>query len=107
MPAVRYITIFITASSRKEAEKIALSLLKKRLVACANIFGGVDSIFSWKGKIDKAEETLIILKTKRNLFKKIVLEVKKIHSYKTPEIIAAPIIEGSKDYLEWINRNTQ
>lgn len=101
----KFIIIFITAPSKKEARLIVSSLIKKRLIACGSILGGVDSIFIWKSKIDRASEALLILKTKKALFKKIVSEVEKLHSYDVPEIIAFPIIEGSKKYLEWINES--
>jgi len=104
MPA-EFITIFVTAPSKKEAKHIVSSLIKKRLVACANSLYGVDSTFVWKGKTEKAKEVLIVFKTKRNLFKKICSEVKQLHSYEVPEIISIPIIEGNKEYLKWIDES--
>jgi periplasmic divalent cation tolerance protein len=106
MPA-EFIIIFITAPSKKEARRIISVLINKKLIACGNILEGVDSNFIWKGKLDKARELLIILKTRRNLFKRIVSEVEKVHSYEVPEIIAMPIIDGSKEYLKWINENVK
>ena len=79
-----------------------MSLLKKRLAACANIVSGVDSSFWWAGKIDRAREVLVIMKTRRLNFRRIEKEVKRLHSYKVPEIIAIPIIAGSKEYLNWV-----
>jgi periplasmic divalent cation tolerance protein len=72
------------------------------LVACANIIFGVESRFWWKGRINKAKETLLILKTRRENFKRVEKEIKRIHSYEVPEIIALPIVAGSKSYLEWL-----
>jgi periplasmic divalent cation tolerance protein len=66
----------------------------------------VHSAFWWNGKIDKAKEVLLIIKTRRNNFKKIEKEVKRLHSYAVPEIIAVPIITGSKEYLRWIEKET-
>jgi len=103
MKTAQHIVIFITAKNRAEAEKIAGRLLEAKLIACANILDGVRSMFWWQGKIDRAEEALVVLKTRRSLFKKIVLEVKAVHSYNTPEVIAMPVIEGSADYLKWID----
>ena len=97
----------ITCQSKKEADRIVSSLLKKRLAACANIISGVDSRFWWNGKIDQAREILVILKTKRGNFKKIEKETKRLHSYEVPEIIAIPIIAGSREYLGWIGKNTR
>jgi periplasmic divalent cation tolerance protein len=103
----KFIMIMVTCPSRKEARAIADSLLKERLVACANIIPGVESKFWWKGKLDIAGEILLITKTAKVNFKKVELEVKKIHSYEVPEIIAIPITAGSKDYLNWIKDNVE
>ena len=100
---INYIVILITTKDKKEASKIAQGLLEAKLIACANIISGVQSLFWWQGKIDSAQEVLLVLKTKKILFKKLSAQVKSLHSYKTPEIISLPIINGSKDYLEWIN----
>jgi len=93
----------VTTSSKEEAEKIAAALLEKKLIACANIFGPVTSRFWWQGKIDQAEEHMIFMKTRRELFQQIANNVKRLHSYEVPEIIALSIVEGFKPYLEWIN----
>jgi periplasmic divalent cation tolerance protein len=97
-----YIIVLVTAKDKKEAEKISRGLLEAKLIACANIIAGVQSLFWWQGKIDTSKEVLLILKTKKNLFKKIIARVKSLHSYQTPEIIALPLVAGSKDYLDWI-----
>ena len=98
----RYIVVLITAKDKKEAEKIARSLLEAKLIACANIVEGVQSLFWWQGKIDSSKEVYLVLKTKKILFKKVLNQVKSLHSYQTPEIIALPIVAGSDDYLGWI-----
>jgi periplasmic divalent cation tolerance protein len=98
----RYAVIFVTAKDKKEAGKIARGLLEAKLIACANIVEGVQSLFWWQGKIDSSEEVLLVLKTKKVLFKKVSAKVKSLHSYQTPEIIALPIVDGSDDYLSWI-----
>jgi len=99
------IVVLITAKNIREANTIAAKLLEGRLIACANIIKGVHSIFTWKGKIDKANETLLICKSKKSCFAGIVKTVKKHHSYEVPEIIALPIIDGNKDYMNWIKKN--
>ncbi len=98
-----YIIILITASNRKEARKIANQLVKNRLAACVNIVGKLESVFRWKGKIDKAKEELLIIKTKKARLPELIKLVKSIHSYEVPEIIALPIIGGSRPYLRWID----
>jgi periplasmic divalent cation tolerance protein len=100
---INFIVILITAKDKKEAEKIARGLLEAKLIACANIVEGVQSLFWWQGKIDSSQEVLLVLKTKGILFKKISSKVKSLHSYQTPEIIALPVANGSKDYLDWIS----
>ena len=100
------ILIVVTAANKKEAEKIAQALLKKKLVACANIISGVSSLFWWQGKIDRCREVVLFLKTKRSLFKDITKVVKSLHSYEVPEIIALPIIEGERNYLRWLSECT-
>ena len=98
----RYMLILVTAKNKKEAQKIASELLSEKLIACANMIEGVQSMFWWEGKIDSAKETLLVLKTKQSSFKKVEAKVRLLHSYKVPEIIALPILAGSADYLKWI-----
>ncbi len=100
-----YIIIFTTCASKKEAIAIAAGLLKKRLVGCANILDSVDSRFWWKGRIDRAKEVLVTMKARRADFSEIERTIKRLHSYEVPEIIALPIVAGSKDYLAWINES--
>jgi periplasmic divalent cation tolerance protein len=102
-----YIVIYITTGSVNEAEKIGRTLVEEKLVACSNIISPIRSIYSWQGKICDDKEALMVLKTKRKLFKQIVKRVEKLHSYDVPEIIAIPIIEGSGKYLSWINEETK
>lgn len=98
-----YIIILITTKNKAEAKTIANGLLKERLIACANIIEGVESLFFWQGKLDKSKEALMVVKTKQKYFKEIVSKVKLLHSYQTPEIIALPLIAGNYDYLKWID----
>jgi periplasmic divalent cation tolerance protein len=97
-----YVVVFVMVSDEKEATKIVRNLLKERLIACANIVGPVSSLFWWKGKIDKASEFLVIMKSRKNLFKKLSERVKELHSYEVPEVIALPITEGLPSYLNWL-----
>jgi periplasmic divalent cation tolerance protein len=102
-----YITVFVTAPSKKEAMKISSAVLNKKLAACANIVSGIDSHYWWRGKIEHARETLIILKTTSKLFNRLAQEIKKNHSYEVPEIVALPIAAGSSDYLKWIGESVR
>lgn len=101
-----YIVVFITVKDTDEAQKIAKALIKRRQAACVNIVPAVNSHFWWKDKLDSTQESLLIAKTKESLLPELIRSVKKIHSYSIPEIIALPIVGGSRDYLEWIDSET-
>lgn len=103
----KYVVVFITTKNITEAKKISERLLNERLAACINIVKGVQSMFWWEGKVDKAFEALLIVKTKKSLLQKLIKTVKSSHSYTVPEIIALPIIDGNKDYLKWIDKSSQ
>jgi periplasmic divalent cation tolerance protein len=98
-----YIIVFITAGDGEEAGRIGRRLLEERLAACVNTIGGVESQFWWQGKLDKAREVALVVKTKAGLLPEIIESVKKAHSYELPEIIALPIVGGSREYLDWID----
>ncbi len=102
-----YSVILSTCSSEKEANKISKCLLDKKIIACVNILDGVKSMYWWKGKIVKDNECLMIIKTKKSLVKNVIASIKKMHSYKVPEIIELPIKKGNKDYLDWISKVTK
>ena len=101
------IIIYVTCASLKEANRISGILLDKKLVACVSLIKGVTSRYWWKGKIDKSSEVILIMKSRKSLFKNIVTEIKEHHSYEVPEIIAVPIIAGNPDYLKWIKDSTK
>jgi periplasmic divalent cation tolerance protein len=97
------VVIMVTAASRRECRKIARHLVDKKLAACVNITQPIESVYRWEGKIVGEKEYLMLIKSTRELFPEIKLEISKLHSYHTPEIICLPIIEGSQDYLQWIS----
>ena len=107
MKEVAYIVLLITASNSEEAYKIAEVLLNQRKAACVNIVPGVSSLFWWQDKLDSAQESLLIVKTKASLLPEVISLVKGIHSYDVPEIIALPIVGGNQDYLEWIGKEVK
>ena len=98
-----YIIILVTCKNELEAEKITQSLLEQRLIACGNIVSRVTSFFNWLGKIDKAEECLVVMKSRMDLFSQVSEQVKNMHSYEVPEVLALQIVEGSKAYLDWMS----
>ncbi|MBI3399766.1 MAG: divalent-cation tolerance protein CutA [Deltaproteobacteria bacterium] len=99
----KYILVLITAGSLKEGEKIGASLVEGGLAACCNIIPEIKSIFAWKGEIRKEREVLLLVKSKASLLKEVEAQVKKVHSYEVPEIIAFPIEAGLQDYFKWMD----
>lgn len=102
-----YVVIFITTVNKKESEKIARALVSKNMAACVNIVEQVNSLFKWKGKLERQREFLLIVKSKKSLMPKLIKLVKSLHSYNVPEIIALPIIAGNKEYLDWLGESTR
>jgi periplasmic divalent cation tolerance protein len=96
------VIVLVTAGSLRESKKIARQLVSSRLAACVNISSPVQSLYRWQGKVANDREFLLIIKTSRHRFEEVRSCVAKIHSYTTPEIISLPIIDGSLDYLQWI-----
>ncbi len=100
------IIVFITASKENEAEKIAKGLVEARLAGCVNIVRDIRSIYMWQGKVEDEKEVLMIAKTRKKFFNAFEKKVKELHSYTVPEIIAVPVVEGSKNYLAWLKEVT-
>lgn len=97
-----FILVYLTCGSLKEAEKIAKTLVKEKLIACANYFP-ISSTYSWKGKITTEKEYLILCKTTKKNFPSIKQVIQKVHSYELPAIVSIPTEGGSADYLRWIS----
>ena len=101
-----YVVVYVTASDVKEARKIAEAVVGERLAACANIYPEIRSIYWWQGKVEESGESALVLKTRRELVPKVVEMVKRLHSYTVPCIVALPIAEGNREFLEWIKSET-
>ena len=97
------VVIMVTAASRRECRKIARHLVEAKLAACVNITQAVESLYHWEGKVADEKEFVLLIKSTRDLFPEIKAEISKIHSYHTPEIICLPIIDGSRNYLQWVS----
>jgi periplasmic divalent cation tolerance protein len=97
------IVILSTCGSAEEAEKIAAALVESQAAACVNIVPGIRSIYGWKGAVERAAEWLLLIKTRRELFDRVAAELRKLHSYQVPELIALPVTAGSESYLAWID----
>ncbi len=102
-----YIQISTTTETKDQAQKIAKYLVEQKMAACVQITGPIESTYRWKGKVEIASEYLCLIKTRTSLFKKVETAIKELHPYETPEIIAVPIVKGSKEYLNWLNGETQ
>ena len=96
------IVVLSTASSAAEAETIARRLVDERLAACVNVVTGVRSFYRWKGKIEDSGEWLLVIKSSRGRFEELRAALEKLHSYDVPEVIALPVVEGTKNYLHWM-----
>ena len=107
MPNVEAALVLVTVSGQQEADRISSVLLEERKAACVNIIPKVASRYWWQGKIDSADELLLLIKTRMALVPQIVQLVKQNHSYTVPEIIAIPIAAGSEEYLAWIDAETR
>lgn len=102
-----FISIYIITNNEKESYKIGEKLVEERLVSCVNIIPHLKSLYWWEGKIEHADESLMFAKTRRDLLEKVIERVKELHSYSNPAILALPILDGNKDYLEWIKNETR
>jgi periplasmic divalent cation tolerance protein len=98
-----FILVYVTVSSSEEGKRIAKALVEERLAACVNEVPGIHSTYRWQGQIEESGEELLIIKTSRKLFKTLEQRVCELHSYAVPEVIAMPIVAGSKPYLQWLD----
>ena len=95
----------VTCASRVEARKLAKALLSKKLAACVNIIGAVESHYWWKGKLERAGECLLLIKTTRAKASAVTTTIRANHSYEFPEVIFFPIVQGERNYLKWISNS--
>jgi periplasmic divalent cation tolerance protein len=100
------VVVMVTTASQDEAVKIADQVVRSRLAACASTIPTVRSTYWWEGKMMDDQESLLLIKTTADKFNSLEETIRKIHSYKTPEIIAIPVSHGSLPYLEWVHRET-
>lgn len=97
----------MTTASAEEATRIAETLVNKKLAACVQILPQIQSIYVWKSEVQREREILLLAKTTRANFATLEREVRAMHSYETPEIIALPITEGSEPYLKWLTSSCE
>ena len=106
MPNTSFVSAYITAKDREEAERIGRALLEARLVACVNLLEGMRSLYWWEGRIDEASECVLIAKSVASLQESILAKVKSLHGYRVPCIVFWPLTGGNPDFLEWIAKET-
>ncbi|WIA44510.1 hypothetical protein OEZ86_007249 [Tetradesmus obliquus] len=100
------LVVYVTAPSAEVADSLASALVEGKLAACVNIVPGLTSVYSWKGKIEKDPELLLIIKTQASLLENLTAKVKQLHPYDEPEVLALPVVGGSASYLAWVRDST-
>jgi periplasmic divalent cation tolerance protein len=100
------IVVFMTAANGEEAARLADMLVGAHLAACVQILPEMESVYRWQGKIERESEVLLLAKTTKAKFAELEREVRALHSYETPEIIAVPVVTGSAPYLQWLDQAT-
>ena len=101
------IQVYTTAASREEAERIATRLVERRLAACVQVSGPLQSRYWWQGRCEQSEEWLCTIKTLDGRYREVERCIQEIHSYDEPEIVAVPIMYGSHGYLHWLNEQVE
>lgn len=96
------LVVLVTCANASEAGRIAQTLVEERLAACVNVHAAALSIYRWQGKVERAREIPLTIKTSAGLFPRLERRIRELHSYDTPEIVALPVATGSRDYLLWI-----
>jgi periplasmic divalent cation tolerance protein len=99
------IVVLSTCANDADAARVARALVEARLAACVSVAPGIRSYYHWQGKLETSDEVLLIIKTSRELFPQLKLEIEKIHPYEVPELLALPVIEGAENYLNWMGAN--
>jgi periplasmic divalent cation tolerance protein len=100
---IEFIQVTVAVADVLEGERIATALVERGLAGCVQIVGPVQSIYRWQGRIEQAEERLLLIKTTEHQFSMLESLVRELHSYECPEIIATPITDGSMNYLRWLS----
>lgn len=98
-----FLVVYCTCPSPELAERIAEVLVDEGLAACVNILPGITSVYRWQGSIQRDHELLLIIKTRSDAYPTLEARIRQLHSYAVPEIIALPIVQGHRHYLEWID----
>jgi len=98
-----YLIVFSTVPSVEVGTEIARDLVENMIAACVNIVPRIKSVYEWDGEIVEENESLLIIKTKQLFMDTLIERISEIHPYDIPEIIAMPVVEGNREYLNWID----
>src|ERR1019366_4228161 len=101
------IVVLNTCGSEDEAERLARLLIERRLAACVSIVPRMRSVYRWNGAVESSDEWLLLIKSSRSLFEQLRGAIEGAHSYRVPEVLALPVIDGAADYLDWLQANLQ
>ncbi|HEX3106953.1 MAG TPA: divalent-cation tolerance protein CutA [Terriglobales bacterium] len=99
------VLVLTTAGNDAEARKIANELVERRLAACVNIVPRIQSVYRWQGKVESAEEFLLIIKTTKPRGTEVQAAIRELHSYDLPELVVISMDDGSQEYLQWIEES--
>jgi periplasmic divalent cation tolerance protein len=99
--------VLVSCKDRAQARRIATALVKERLAACASVVPGVESVYAWKGRVERAREALLLIKSRRSLFRRLAARVKELHTYEVPELLALPVAAGEAAYLRWLRESVR
>lgn len=102
-----YVIAYVTAKNPEQAKKIGETVVRERMAACANIIPSVQSIYWWKGKMERGKESVLLLKTRKSLAARLIKRVKELHSYEVPCVDIIPVADGNKDYFKWVEEVTR
>ena len=98
----KVVVVFVTCPNLAAAKRIAEALVRRRLAACVSVCPGLSSVFWWQGRVDRARETLLVIKTTAPSFGRLSRAVCEVHPYDVPEILAVPVAAGHRPYLRWV-----
>jgi periplasmic divalent cation tolerance protein len=101
------VLVYVTAPTARAAERLGSAVVEEGLAACANVIGPVRSVFRWNGKIERAREAVLILKTRKSRVAALTRRIKTLHSYTVPCVVALPILDGNAAFLAWIGAETR
>jgi periplasmic divalent cation tolerance protein len=99
-----FIQVMTTTGTKEEAQKIARAVVEKRLAGCAQVLGPIESTYWWENQVQTAKEWLCLIKSREDLYSSLEHAIQEVHPYDVPEILAIPVVEGSKAYLDWLER---